>query len=107
MVLVVGTNNIKGEGNEQIFKKFEKLVKETKQHKYRKVSIMGILKRKDLRGNAESRRIGVNLRLRKLCEENDIGYVYKELVSDEICKDRAHLSNIGQDEVARIIFKHC
>lgn len=107
VVLVVGTNNLMNDGTEAIMGKFESLINETKKHKFRKVSFLGMLKRQDLNSYTECKRIGLNLRLKKLCEANNIGYIYKDLVTEHFCKDGLHLSLFGQDDVARVVFRHC
>ena len=71
------------------------------------MSVVEILRRKDLSSFVDSRRLGVNLRLRELCEENNIGFISKNLVSDLIAREKLHLSELGQDEIARVVFKHC
>ena len=107
VVVVVGTNNIKQDGSEAVISKFESLVAEVKKHSYRKVSVVGILKRNDLNSYTDSRRIGTNLRLKKLCEDNNIGYIYKDIVIRQLSTDGLHLNEQGQDVIAREIFSHC
>ena len=106
-VLMVGTNNVKSEGSEEILRKYENLITEAKKHKFRHISVVGILRRNDVSSFVNSRRIGVNIRLRELCERQGISYIYKELISEHLSRDKLHLSSFGQDEVGRTIFKHC
>jgi len=107
LVVMVGTNNIKNEGSEIIMGWYEKLLDEAEKQKFRKISVVGILRRDDLSSFQNSRRIGINLRLQKLCKDKGIGFVYKDLVTEHLGRDKLHLSEFGQEEVGRCIFRHC
>ena len=75
--------------------------------KNRRVSMVGIPNRFDLSGYQNSRRIGVNLQLEKMCRELDIEFITYEPYRSRIAKDGLHLNHVGQDELARKIFEHC
>jgi len=52
--------------------------------------------------------MGINRRLKKMCEANGIGFVEKDVVSSHLSeKDGLHLNPEGQEEVAMAIFRHC
>jgi len=107
LVAVVGTNNLVKDGTEVILDKYSELIRETKQHKYRKVSLVSIMRRNDLSSYNESKRVGLNIRIRELCTMNSVGFIDRDLISDHLSRDELHLSESGQDEVARTIFRHC
>jgi hypothetical protein len=111
VVLMVGTLNLQEEGTEQVMRRYRDLIEEAKQHRYKKVSIVGILRRTDkgrLGGYFDSKRMGINRRLKKMCEANGIGFVEKDVVSNHLSeKDGLHLNPEGQEEVAMAIFRHC
>jgi hypothetical protein len=87
--------------------RYRDLVTETKKFKYRRVSIVGILRCRDADKWFDSKRMGINLRLKKLCEENGLGFIERDIVRDHLSWDGLHLNAAGQDEVARAIFQHC
>ena len=75
LVVLVGTNNVENETSEAIHMKYRSLIEESKKVKIRKVSVIGIPKRYDLSGYQNSRRIGANLELERMCVELDIGFI--------------------------------
>ena len=107
MVIVVGTNNLKKDGTELIMARFRSLISELRKYRYRKVSFVGILRRTDVSSYIDSKRLGINLRLQRLCVENEYGYVERDIVSGQLDRDGLHLNAEGQDVVARTIFRHC
>ena len=108
LVVVVGTNNLFSDASEKMMSRYKDLVEEIKKHRFRKVSFVGIMKRK-VNKYVDSKRIGINFRLEKLCEDNDLGFIDPEITVEleHLSKDGLHLNRQGQDEVARQIFKHC
>jgi lysophospholipase L1-like esterase len=107
VVIVVGTNNLKKDGTELIMARFRSLISELRKYRYRKVSFVGILRRTDVSSYIDSKRLSLNLRLQRLCVENEYGYVERDLVSEHLDRDGLHLNAEGQDVVARTIFRHC
>lgn len=107
LVVLVGTNNVQNEGSEAIRLKYKSLLEASKKVKNRKVSVIGIPRRFDLSGYQNSRRIGANLELERMCGELDIGFVAYEPNRSRIAKDELHFNHVGQDELARKIFEHC
>jgi len=106
LVLMVGTNNLKSEGTSLIMKRYRELISEAKKHKYRKISVVGIL-RSDVGDYINSKRIRVNLRLEELCHENDVGYIEGSIGNEHLDSGGLHLNDEGQEEVAMAIFRHC
>src|SRR5271163_3851850 len=122
LVVMVGTNNLKSEGTEIIMRKYEELMDQIKE-KCKKVSMVGILTRGDEDQYFESKRIGLNMRLKELCEKNAVDFVDPREIYETICRGRPeerraietrvldrwglHLSDWGQDQVARVLFRHC
>lgn len=107
LVVMVGTNNVQKENSEEIRGKYKSLLEACKKAKNRKVSVIGIPRRLDLSGYQNSRRIGANRELEKMCSEHDVGFVSFEPYNSRIARDGVHLNHIGQDELAKKIFEHC
>ena len=107
LVVMVGTNNIQKDGSEIVLRKFGTLVERCRFVKNREVTIVGIPRRFGVTGEQESRRLGVNWRLSKLCREAGVHYVEFEADRSMICSDRVHYNELGQREVAGMIFRHC
>lgn len=107
LVLLVGTNNIRNETSETVKLKYKGLLEASKKIKNRRVSVIGIPRRFDLPAYENSRRIGVNSYLEKLCKELDIEFILHEPYRSRVAKDGLHFNYIGQDELARKIFHHC
>src|ERR1051325_8568715 len=107
IVVLVGTNNIKGEGSEVVLSKYKCLIDESNKIKNRKVSIVGIPRRLDLSTVHNSRRIGVNKRLKELCEAMNVEFIDYEPLDNRLARDGLHLNHLGQDDLGRKIFKHC
>jgi len=106
IVVMVGTNNLERDSTKEMMKKYEDLVGELKKRKYRKVSIVAVLKRGDWRFDGTISCI--NRELRALCEKNELGFV--DAAIDRrwmLAKDGLHLNRKGCDSVGRAIFKHC
>lgn len=107
LVVLVGTNNIQREGSIVLIDKYRKLLEECKKIKNRKVSLIGIPRRSDLSSYEESRRIGVNLWLKELCNEYGAAFLPYEPRDNRLARDGLHLNHVGQDELGRAIFVHC
>jgi hypothetical protein len=106
LVLVVGTNNLCQEGSEVIRRRLERLIEELRKHRYRKVSFVGILRRR-VNGYLDSRRIGINMRLQRMCEENGFEFVEGDVGVEHLARDGLHLNGEGEDYMARLVFSHC
>src|SRR5437867_12793666 len=61
VVLLVGTNDIQGEGSEVMLSKYKNLIEASQTIKNRKVSVVGIPRRGDLDSFCNSRRLGVKI----------------------------------------------
>ena len=124
LVVMVGTNNLKGEGTEVIMNKYKDLIETMKEVKCRKLTMVGILTRGDENEYLESKRIGLNQRLSELCARNGVEFVdpsnfYDAINAGKPAQERRrietrvldrwglHLNEWGQEQVARILFKHC
>ena len=83
------------------------MIEEAKKISNRKISLVGILKRADVGLYFESKRIGVNERLRKMCEQSGVEYIEYNLERSRLARDGLHLNHLGQDELAKSIFDHC
>lgn len=42
-----------------------------------------------------------------MCEDNDIGFICKDLVREHIATDKIHLSESGLNEISNVIFRDC
>ena len=98
---------VENDSSEAIRLKYRSLLEASKKVKNRKVSVIGIPRRYDLSGYQNSRRIGANLELERMCVERDIGFIAYEPYRSRIAKDELHFNHVGQDELARKIFEHC
>ena len=107
LVVLVGTNNVQNEGSEAIRLKYKSLLEASKKVKNRKVSMIGIPRRFDLSEYQNSRRIGANLELERMCSELEIGFIDYKPCRSRIAKDELHFNHVGRDEIARKIFAHC
>lgn len=107
LVVLVGTNNIEEEGNISIVDKYSKLLDECGKVGNRKISLVGIPRRLDLNSYGNSKRIGVNLWLKELCQEKNAEFISYEPGNRMIARDGLHLNDAGQDELGRAIFCHC
>ena len=107
VVIVVGTNNLKREGSETILKRYESLMDKMQKRRYRKVTFVEVMKRTDVGNFLNSRRLGLNMRLKRLCDSNGFGFVETGVLGEDLGADGVHLNNTSQDKVARVIFQHC
>lgn len=107
LVVLVGTNNVENDTSEDIRLKFKSLLEASKKVRNRKVSVIGIPKRFDLSDYQNSRRIGANLELERMCSESEVGFIEYEPYRSRLAKDGLHFNQVGQDELARKIFEHC
>ena len=74
----VGTNNADKEGTTAIVEKYRELLKKTKQARVGQIIISGILPvfGNRIDGYRNSKRMAINGMTKRLCEEEDVGYVY-------------------------------
>ena len=107
LVVMVGANNIQQDGSEVVLRKFQVLIDCCKKVKNRAVTVVGISRRFDLTSLQENRRVSVNRRLSVLCGEAGVQYVEYEAGRSMISADQVHFNEIGQREVAGMIFRHC
>lgn len=107
-VVMIGTNNLIYDKTESIMKKYDSLLDELKDKKYKDIIIVGMVKRANVSDYTESKRIGLNQRIKKLCERKGAGFLEVD-IDKETMLDRkgVHLNYKGQERVARSIFKHC
>ena len=75
VVLMVGTNNLKSDGTEAIMEKYGELIQTAKEKGDKKIVVVGIISRSDLGDYYESKRLGINMRLKKKCGEMGVKYV--------------------------------
>ena len=75
--------------------------------KNRKVTIVGIPKKYDLTNTQQSRRLGLNLSIRTEYKEQGVQFLGYEPIRSRVAQDGLHLNYVGQEELARKIFKHC
>ena len=74
LVVMVGTNNLESDFTEDILVKYDRLLEELKKKKNKKVTVVGILKRYDLKG-MDMKRIWINFNLRKKFDEKGIAFL--------------------------------
>ena len=105
--LLVGTNDIQGEGSEVILSKYKNLIDESQKIKNRKVSVVGIPRRGDLDSFCNSRRLGVNNRLKEMCKGSNVEFLNYEPRDSWLARDGLHLNHLGQNELGFKIYQHC
>jgi hypothetical protein len=107
VVVVVGTNNLKSDGSVVMLDEYEDLIKTAQGLRYKKLSFASIPERKDVGDFHNSRRLGVNDGLKKMCAEKGVGFIEISNVRQHLGHDDLHLNYVGQDKVAYEIFTHC
>ena len=97
----VGTNNADKEGTSAIVEKYRKLLKKTKQARIGQIILSGILPvfGNRIQGYRNSKRMAVNGMVKRLCKEEEVGYVdlWDSCVGKEemYARDGLHLSGKG------------
>ena len=97
----IGTNNADKEGTTAIVDKYRKLLKKTKEARVEQIILSGILPvfGNRLDGYRNSKRMAINGMVKRLCKEEDVGYVdlWDSFVGKEemYARDGLHLSGKG------------
>ena len=97
----IGTNNADKEGTTAIVDKYRKLLKKTKEARVEQIILSGILPvfGNRLDGYRNSKRLAINGMVKRLCKEEDVGYVdlWDSFVGKEemYVRDGLHLSGKG------------
>ena len=107
VVVMAGTNNLESDDSSDILEQYEKLLDNARKVKHRQVTVVGIVKRYDLRSSFESKRIVVNMRLKEMCRKKNIAFLEFDPERSQMGKDLLHLNEEGQTELAIKIFGHC
>ena len=94
----IGTNNADKEGTTAIVDKYRKLLKKTKEARVEQIILSGILPvfGNRIDGYRNSKRMAINMMVKRLCKEEDVGYVdlWDSFVGKEgmYARDGLHLS---------------
>ena len=97
----IGTNNADKEGTTAIVEKYRSLLKKTKQARVGQIILSGILPvfGNRIHGYRNSKRLAVNGMVKRLCKEEEVGYVdlWDSFVGKEemYARDGLHLSGKG------------
>ena len=97
----IGTNNADKEGTTAIVDKYRKLLKKTKEARVEQIILSGILPvfGNRIDGYRNSKRMAINGMVKRLCKEEDVGYVdlWDSFVGKEgmYARDGLHLSGKG------------
>ena len=97
----IGTNNADKEGTTTTVDKYRKLLKKTKEARVEQIILSGILPLfgNRLDGYRNSKRMAINGMVKRLCKEEDVGYVdlWDSVVGKEgmYARDGLHLSGKG------------
>ena len=97
----VGTNNADNEGTTAIVKKYKNLLKKTKQARVGQIILSGMLPvfGNRIQGYRNSKRMAVNGMVKRLCNEEEVGYVdlWESFVGKEeiYARDGLHVSGRG------------
>ena len=103
----VGTNNTDKEGPTAVVEKYRNLLKKTKQARAGQIILSGILPvfGNRIQGYRISKRMAVNGMVKRLCKEEEVGYVdlWESFVGKEdmYVRDGLHLSGKGQQFLPR------
>ena len=101
LLVHIGTNNGDREGTTAIVDKFRKLLKKTKEARVEQIILSGILPvfGNRIDGYRNSKRVAINGMVKRLCKEEDVGYVdmWDSFVGKEemYLRDGLHLSGKG------------
>ena len=101
LLVHIGTNNADKEGKTAIVDKYRKLLKKTKEARVEQIILSGILPvfGNRIDGYRNSKRMAINGMVKRLCKEEDVGYVdmWDSFVGKEemYVKDGLHLSGKG------------
>ena len=102
----IGTNNTDKEGTIAIVEKYRNLLKKTKKARVGQIILSGIFPvfGNRIHGYRNSKRMAVNGMVKRLCKEEEVGYVYlwESFVGKEemYARDGLHLSGKGAAEFA-------
>ena len=97
----IGTNNADKEGTTAIVDKYSKLLKKTKEARVEQIILSGILPvfGNRIDGYRNSKRMAINGMVKRLCKEEDVGYVdlWDSFVGKEemYLRDGLHISGKG------------
>ena len=97
----VGTNNADKEGTTAIVDKYRNLLKNTKEARVEQIILSGILPvfGNRIDGYINSKRMAINGMMKRLCKEEDVGYVdlWDRFVGKDVmyARDGLHLSGKG------------
>ena len=103
----IGTNNADKEGTTAIVDKYSKLLKKTKEARVGQIILSGILPvfGNRIDGYRNSKRMAINGMVKRLCKEEDVGYVnlWDSFVGKEemYARDGLHLSGKGMPFLPR------
>ena len=101
LLVHIGTNNADKEGTTAIVDKYRKLLKKTKEARVEQIILSGILPvfGNRIDGYRNSKRMAINGMVKRLCKEEDVGYVdlWDSFVGKEemYVRDGLHLSGKG------------
>jgi len=74
LVVMVGTNNLESDFTEVILAKYDRLLDEIKKKENKKATVVGIMKRYDLK-TMDMKRIWINFNLRQKCDSKGIAFL--------------------------------
>ena len=101
-MVMVGTNNIKSNGSEEMLKKYEELIDVAQSLKYQLLSLVSIPERQDVNSLQDSRKIGVNERLRNKYAVKTVGFIEIGSVKEHLGRDGLHLKYQGHGSKGNI-----
>jgi lysophospholipase L1-like esterase len=106
LIILTGTNNLEKDESSEIIEKYDKMIEKVKKVQNRRVTVIGIVKRYDLKPYYDRKRIVINMRLRERCVANNIDFVTYEPERTKLANDSLHLNTFGQEELAKMIFRN-
>ena len=105
LIVIAGANSLREESGEDMMTSFGKIVECGKKNSGA-VVVVGFVKRYDLPWLYESKRIAMNVNLKRMCREKQVSFVEYEPDRCMVHRDGLHLNFRGQIELGGKLFPH-
>lgn len=107
LILMTGTNNVQKDDPGSILNEYRQMIASAKKVINRKISVVGIMTRFDATEAVERKRSKLNVRIREMCEDQEVEFLSGELQRRMTSKYGVHLNVRGQRIVGQKLMKHC
>lgn len=105
LVIIGGANNMQDDTTPAILEDYGRIVNEAIDKGNKRITVLGLMKRYDLPSMYESKRILINMELKKICAALEVDYLEYEPERSRVHGDGLHLNWVGQNELGRVIFQ--